>query len=381
MSEQYNHISRVYNVLKDEPDERDRKFRATRYTDTSSLPAEVDLEPKCSPVADQGSLGSCTGFGIVKGFREYLLNDFGDAYTPLSPLFLYYKEREMEGTINDDAGAFIRDGMQILQQIGVCTEVDDPYDITKFTQAPSQQAIIDASKFKIVEYHRVDDFAHMQQALAEGLPVVIGIEVYQSFESFDAAISGMIPVPKPGEQLLGGHCMLVVGYKLFSDGKLYAKVRNSWGNNWGQHGYGWIPKDFFDAGHVNDLWTGTSRYTENMLTFDQAIQAFVSKQVFDTPDFWNGFESRKTTGTLTNEDYQYVSTAFIKIANFIIREIASLSTLKAALDVFVSRGIFDSPDFWMNFEAKQQAGTLVNDDCQYVDLALRKLAAYILNKG
>jgi C1A family cysteine protease len=372
-------MTRKYNVLKDIPNPNDKKFKAVKYADTSTLPASVDLSPLCSPVYDQGGLGSCTGFGIVKGLREFLLNKFNVPFVPLSALFLYYKEREAEGTIPEDAGAYIGDGMNVLVNVGVCPDADDPYVESAFANPPSTQALQDASQYKIIESHRVDDFDHMKQALAEGFPVVIGIEVYSSFESFDAAMSGMIPIPQQGEQQLGGHCMLVVGYETKSDGIEYAKVRNSWGTGWGQAGYCFIPRGFFDQGYVMDLWTGTSQYTIDMINFDQAVQTFVSKGIFDSPDFWTGFEQRKAAGTLTNDDYQYVSTAFIKFANFIIRQIASLSTLKDALDLFVSRGIFDSPDFWTNFEAKFEAGTLTNDDCQYVDLAFRKIAVYILN--
>ena len=51
----------------------------------------------------------------------------------------------MEGTVDEDSGAAIRDGMKVLSQIGVCPEIDDPYDINNFRLAPSSQALADAA--------------------------------------------------------------------------------------------------------------------------------------------------------------------------------------------------------------------------------------------
>lgn len=243
-----------YPVVRDNHDHRDYKFVPTKYT-VENLPVEVDLSPKCSPIGNQLNLGCCTGFGIVKGFREYLLNNSNQPYVPLSPLFLYYQERSMEGTINQDAGACIRDGMQTLQQIGVCPEQDDPYVIEKFTQPPSQMAMQNAAAYKITEYHRVNNFDDMKHALAEGFPVVFGAQIFQSFESSDVAQNGIVPMPSENEQCLGGHCMLSVAYKTLTDGKEYAKVRNSWGTGWALQGYCWIPREYFDK-YVMDMWTG-----------------------------------------------------------------------------------------------------------------------------
>ena len=179
----------------------------------------------------------------------------GGTLTPLSRLYLYWHERNIEGTANEDSGAYIRDGMKVLQTLGVPPETDCPYDVTKFTNKPTAQAEVDARAFKIAEYHRVTDFTSMQAALAEGNPVVIGFTVYESFESAAVARTGKVPLPKRGEKVLGGHAVLVVGYKQIGR-SLYAIVRNSWGTGWGEKGYFYMPKTFFDKGYVSDMWTG-----------------------------------------------------------------------------------------------------------------------------
>ncbi|OCT16483.1 xylellain [Paenibacillus pectinilyticus] len=225
------------------------------HTDATTLPASVDLRPKLSPVVDQGQLGSCTANAIASGLGEYLELQAGKPLTRLSRLYLYWHERSMEGTVNNDSGAYIRDGMKVLQTLGCAPETDYPYDISKFTLPPSTKAETDARAFKISEYHRVTDFTSMQAALAAGSPVVLGISVYASFESAAVAATGMVSLPKHGEQLLGGHAVLAVGYKKIGDA-LYAIVRNSWGTSWGDHGYFYLPKTFFDKGYVSDMWTG-----------------------------------------------------------------------------------------------------------------------------
>jgi len=110
---------------------------------------------------------------------------------------------------------------------------------------------------KLPKYHRVTNLTLLKTALAEGYPAVIGINVYESFESDQVAKTGIVPLPKRGEQLLGGHAILAVGYK--DDTKIKGQgvviCRNSWGENWGDKGYFYLPYSYF-AHYVTDMWTG-----------------------------------------------------------------------------------------------------------------------------
>lgn len=246
---------RVYKLKPDTEDLRDRVFRATLYKTKLVLPKSVDLRSGCSQVVDQGELGSCTANAIASGLREYWEIGAGKL-TLLSRLWLYWEERTIEGTVNEDAGALIRDGMKVLQQMGCAPETDWPYDIRKFTQTPPEKASMDASEFKISEYHRVTNLTTLKTALAEGYPVVIGIKVYQSFESDQVAKSGIVPLPKRWEQFLGGHAVLAVGYDDAKfKGQGFVICRNSWGENWGEKGYFYLPYGYFNS-YVTDMWTG-----------------------------------------------------------------------------------------------------------------------------
>ncbi len=115
--------------------------------------------------------------------------------------------------------------------------------------------------FLIGEYHRVADLYALKAALAEQQPVVIGMQIYESFESEEVARTGRVPVPKKSrERILGGHAMLAVGYKdrtSSTPGQGVVIVRNSWGEGWGDEGYCYIPyKMFQDAAFMLDMWTG-----------------------------------------------------------------------------------------------------------------------------
>jgi C1A family cysteine protease len=248
-------MNRVYKLKTDPIDLRDKVYRSTSIQSPTQFPKSIDLRPKLSPIVDQGQLGSCTANAIASGLREYLTLNSGAPLTPLSRLFLYYKERELEGTIYEDSGAYIRDGMKVLANNGVCPEVNFPYEIEHFTNKPSSVAVQNAYSFRISEYHRVTDLNGVKAALVEGLPVVIGMSVYESFESEAVASTGKVPIPKKGEQNLGGHAVLVVGYKKIKSTE-HLIVRNSWGEEWGDKGYCYIPSSFIKRGIINDMWTG-----------------------------------------------------------------------------------------------------------------------------
>src|SRR5690242_15676766 len=111
---------RKYPLKREKRDLRDYQFRSTAFMSPSELPKKVDLRQQMPPIVDQGSLGSCTANAIASGLREYLLIKAQEEWTPLSRLYLYWHERELEGSVEEDSGAYIRDGMKVLQKRGVC---------------------------------------------------------------------------------------------------------------------------------------------------------------------------------------------------------------------------------------------------------------------
>ena len=103
----------------------------------------------------------------------------------------------------------------------------------------------------------MSDLTALKSALAEGFQVAIGIQVYDSFESNQVAQNGVVPLPRRGEQFLGGHAVLAVGYKddAMIKGRGVVICRNSWGESWGDKGYFYLPYSYF-VSYVTDMWTG-----------------------------------------------------------------------------------------------------------------------------
>ena len=98
-------------------------------------------------------------------------------------------------------------------------------------------------------------------ALAIGIPFAFG---FYGFPSFDDAINpGDVPFPSHEEDAQWAHAVMAVGY---DDDKIIIhpysgekskgafKIRNSWGRNWGEEGYGWIPYGYFLHQLADDLW-------------------------------------------------------------------------------------------------------------------------------
>jgi C1A family cysteine protease len=159
----------------------------------------------------------------------------------------------MEGTVDTDSGAMIRDGMKSVAKLGVCTEGTWPYEIAKFTNRPSDAAYSEANEHQALIYRRITNRLHqMQGCLAQGYPFVFGFSVYESFESQEVAQTGEVPLPPRSEQLIGGHAVVAVGY---DDSIQRFIVRNSWGTGWGMDGYCTMPYGYLtDPQLASDFW-------------------------------------------------------------------------------------------------------------------------------
>ncbi|MGH2509212.1 MAG: C1 family peptidase [Gammaproteobacteria bacterium] len=240
-----------YGWVPDRPDYRDKLYAAIAAP-PKKLPSKVDLRKSCSAVENQGQLGSCTANALV-GNLEFLEKKTGRTVSNLSRLFIYYNERAMEGTINEDAGAAIRDGVKSLVKQGVCTEKLWPYKIADFTDKPSPACYKQAKDHQVASYHRIIGLLQMRECLAEGYPFVFGFTVYTAFESESVAKTGQLNLPKRGEKSLGGHAICAVGY---DDTTKRLLIRNSWGTDWGIKGYFTMPYDYASNNNLaDDFWT------------------------------------------------------------------------------------------------------------------------------
>lgn len=241
--------------------------KAKKGTSGIVLPPMVDLRPWCSPIENQGSIGSCTahaGVGMVEYFERRAFGKHIDA----SRLFLYKTTRNLM-QVKGDTGAFLRNTMGALVLFGVPPEDYWPYKTEDFEQEPPAFCYAFAQNFQAISYfcldpagtdkqvllHRIKDF------LARGLPSIFGFTVYSSISQSEK--TGRIPYPSPGDRIVGGHAVMAVGYDdsleivntaggIGTTGALL--LRNSWGEGWGEGGYGWLPYDYILKGLAEDWW-------------------------------------------------------------------------------------------------------------------------------
>jgi C1A family cysteine protease len=212
-----------------------------------SIPNDVDMRNKMPPIVDQGNLGSCTANALCA------LVSFLNPKMIGSRLFLYYNEREIQGTVTSDTGAYLHDGVHSLVKNGICHENDWPYIIKLFAVKPSPICYTKALDNQALVVKNIkNDLVSMKNALKSGFPFVVGILIYESFMTDAVATSGNVPMPAKNEKILGGHALCVVGY---NDTNKVFIVRNSWGTGWGDKGYCYIPYTYLSSRkYTSDLW-------------------------------------------------------------------------------------------------------------------------------
>ncbi len=226
-------------------------------------PSSADLRQWCSPIEDQGRLGSCTANAGVALLEYYHRRAFGK-HPDGSRLFLYKATRNLLGW-QGDQGAYLRTTMKAMVLFGVPPEQFWPYQVADFDKEPPAFCYAFAQSYQSVRYYRLDPpgapqsevLSTIKEMLAAGLPSMFGFSVYSSMPGVGDG-KGEIPFPQPGDRLEGGHAVVAVGY---DDGKKIGKdkgallIRNSWGAKWGDGGYGWLPYSYVEQGLAVDFWS------------------------------------------------------------------------------------------------------------------------------
>lgn len=235
-----------------------------------AIPNRVDLRQWCSPIENQGNLGSCTahaGIGIVEYFERRAFGKHIDG----SRLFLYKTTRNLM-RVTGDTGAWLRNVMGALVLCGVPEEKYWPYVIPDFDKEPPSFLYAIADNYEAIRYFCHDSLgmniptatvlARVKLYLAAGIPSMFGFFGFPSFSRSN--VIGGIPYPCPGERAQWGHAIVAVGY----DDSIKIKnlicnkettgallIRNSWGANWGDHGYGWLPYEYVINKMALDFWS------------------------------------------------------------------------------------------------------------------------------
>lgn len=242
------------------------------------LPGFVDLSYWCSPVEDQGTVNACTAFAGVSLLEYFSQKRYGK-YTSLSARFLYKAARNLMNRL-DDSGTSVRQTMKALALFGVPPEEIWPWRSEGVHEEPPAFCYAYAQSYQALKSFRLDA-AHsrsktttvasrdlllfqIKAVLAAGLPCMFGFTVYDSYYKDRNIRLGHIPYPSSRDQVVGGHAAVAVGYNDYKvidriDGEAAQPgallIRNSWGPNWGNGGYGWMPYEYVLEGLTADWWS------------------------------------------------------------------------------------------------------------------------------
>ena len=170
--------------------------------------------------------------------------------------------------------------MQVASKLGVCEHSLWPYN-PGIVGYPSEGAAENALQYKIKTYARINSVKELKRALYDPLvgPVMIGVKVYKGMVGKEAQATGVVPNPTCWDRfkVLGGHALCVVGYDDYSpyyDNDGHVKIKNSWGKNWGEEGYGYlsykyIKENMLDAFSSVDIENPYQVTIENLSHFER----------------------------------------------------------------------------------------------------------------
>lgn len=226
----------VFDTIPSLEDERDFRYDQKKL----SLKQTIDLREWDSSIESQGSVGSCVGNAIANAYELMVRQLYPDKFIELSRLFVYYNSRIFDNSVEDDIGTYIRDGLKSAFRYGMCSEQLWPYLEDNFNKQPTPECYVDASQRVVTRYETLYTLRDMLEVLNDNRPVVIGMNIYEGFMEMNPKTS-VLKIPREYTKLIGSHAVVVLGYDL---SKQLFLAKNSFGKDWGDNGYFWIPFEY-----------------------------------------------------------------------------------------------------------------------------------------
>jgi C1A family cysteine protease len=249
----------------------------------------LDRRFEFSPIRDQGKLSSCTAFS-ASGLVEYFEKKAYNTYTPISTRFTYKTTRNLL-KFTGDTGAYLRTVMGSIALFGSPPEEYWEYNGASeeqnpdFDLEPTAFCYAFGQSYQSIKYVRLDQpevdpnklVTILKEYINKEFPSMFGFSCFQSLSQSNTN-RGSIPFPTETERIIGGHAMVIAGY---DDNKKIVNqlnnsetigaflIRNSWGTEWGEGGYGWIPYEYFYQRLADDCWTIISQEWVNHISFQE----------------------------------------------------------------------------------------------------------------
>lgn len=242
-------------------------------------------------INDQGSSSSCTFQSWSKYISVLNFNETG-VYTDFSARFGYAR------TFLPGGGAWLFSGGDLITLAGVPKETTTPSYTSSgrpLGEAAMQvrddrpEALAEALVYRTKAPAYVDaDMESMAKAIRDQNGMIFGFT--GSNEGMVTGGTGVIRPPRSGE-VIWGHCVFGIGAGLIN-GKKYIKFINSWSEQWGQFGYGYLGEDYVASGRTFDGLTlidlpnkDNMALTEKEVAQLQALEGYADK---DGVAYWSG---------------------------------------------------------------------------------------------
>lgn len=205
---------------------------------------EVDLSQRFREVGEQGDRLTCLAFATTSAHEYYQ-----ELSQSLCIEWLYYYAAiiggELPGPGKIGSGTRVSEVSLVLEQLGQPFEQVWPYrtDPNLQTWDPPQNP-----KPRYYASCAIGPFSldKIKKNLDNAQPAVITCWAEDEFQTPDKKGEIAIVDIKLPSSYLAMHAILVVGYGTLNQ-KVYLKVRNSWGKNWGIRGYAWVSEDYLTA--------------------------------------------------------------------------------------------------------------------------------------
>jgi len=252
---------RICNVIPSQHIETDWHFAdalAAGSIEALALPPSVDLRAAWWTIGDQEASGSCVGWGSTDSVARYQLVKAGKlaANVRVSPRFTWMASKETDTftarpeTFIESAGTSLKAAVDILRNYGAVPETMLPFHIATFMYLGSENTFYaTAATRKISAYFNLlKNFASWRSWLASHGPILVALNVDATWDHATAT-QGKLDVFQPAT-VRGGHAVAVVGYR--ADGRFI--LRNSWGTNWGDHGFGYATEAYINAAFFNESY-------------------------------------------------------------------------------------------------------------------------------
>jgi C1A family cysteine protease len=222
------------------------------------MPNATDLREYFLDIYDQECINSSSAHACI-ALVEYFEARAHGRIARLSPHYLYKSARKLLN-VTGDAGVDLRTVLRAMVRFGIPPDYLWPHKTEDFDEEPDPYLHSFSTEFRSIVYLRLDQrnttgpvtLDAVKAFLAAGFPVAFGFPISTSISR-----SADIPYRPTLDEIYGGQAVVAVGYddERIRTSKGALLVRNSWGANWGEDGYGWLPYGYVEQQLAVDFWT------------------------------------------------------------------------------------------------------------------------------